>query len=345
MAVVFILLAVVGLAALMRGEVAGYTFAMQNGFNLRIDSHATYNGVVQPGSTWELKNLVPGVDKFFNLTNLLPGDRGETTISFHVNKNAWICLDFENLQQQENGRNEPELASDASGGASQGELAAYTEFFAWYDDGDGTFEIGELPIFGTSTPQSALHLFNNTTYALADAVAGTPFLANQTRHVGITWCVGNLTVNTATASITCDGQVPDNVVQTDSFSVDIGFRAATTDNKKFTCKKKGNSCTWGGCNTGKCKVTVNIDNNGTIISNTNSNSNTGGNSAGGSQGGTGGAGTGGNGGSGQNGGSGGNGNGGNGGAGGQGGTVVTGNATSTATSTNILNRVRELIRR
>jgi hypothetical protein len=301
--------ALVIVASTYRGGATGYTFSTGD-FNLKIDSNATYNGVLQPGSTWALKNLVPGSDKFFNFSDVKPGDTGTTTISIHVNKDAWVCLDFENLKQKENGRNEPELLEDNSGGANSGELAAGTEFFAWYDDGDNKYEVGELPVFGTSTPQSALQLFNNATYAVADAVAGSAIPANQTKYIGITFCAGNLTVNTTLAKVTCDGKVLGNAAQTDSFSVDIGLRAVPKkDNKNFTCKKQGNSCSWGGCNTGSCKVTVKIDNNGTIISNTSSNSNTGGNSAG------------------------------------SGGTVVTGNATSNSSSTNILNIVRILFGR
>lgn len=337
-AAVAILLAAATASAYLVAPSSGYTFAMGNGFNLTIDSHAIYNGVVQPQSTWALKDLVAGTDKFFNLSDVKPGDYGTTTVSVHVNKDSWICLDFEHLAQKENGRNEPELLVDPTGGAAQGELAANTEFFAWYDDGDNKYEVGELPIFGTSTPQSALALFNNATYALADAAAGSAFPANQTRYIGITWCVGNLTVNTATAKISCDGSLLGNVAQSDSFSVDVGLRAVTKDNASFTCKKTGNSCSWGGCNTGSCKVTVKIDNNGVIINTTSSNSNTGGNSAGGSQGGNGGAG--GNGGSGSNGG-----NGGAGGSGGSGGSVITGNASSTSTTRNILNTVRLIIGR
>jgi hypothetical protein len=292
------------LAFSYRADATGFTFA-NGGFNLKIDSKATYNGVLQPQSTWALKNLVPGVDKFFQLSDVKPGDTGTTTISIHVDKEAWVCLDFENLKQKENGRNEPEQLADNSGGANSGELAAGTEFFAWYDDGDNKYEIGELPLFGTSTPQSALQLFNNATYVIADAAAGNAIPANQTKYIGITFCAGNLTVNTATAKISCDGKVLGNAAQTDSFSVDIGLRAVPKkDNKNFTCKKQGNSCNWGGCNTGSCKVTVKIDNTGTIINNTSSNSNTGGNNAG------------------------------------SGGTVITGDASSNSSTTNILNQIR-----
>lgn len=341
------LLASVTLLTYFLAPSTGYTFAMGNGFNLKIDSKASWNGAPQDGtngsydSTWELKDKLVASDKFFNISDVKPGDEGEATISLHVNKDSWICLDFQNLKQKENGINEPEGEVDASGGAIQGELAAATEFFAWYDDGDNIFELGEKPIFGTSTTNQAATLtLNNKTYALADAIAGTPYPAGVTKYIGIQWCAGNMVVNVPAATITCDGTVLGNVAQTDSFSVDIGFRAVPSkDNKNFTCIKKDMKCEWPSCD-GKCKTTITVDNNGFIINNTSSSSNTGGNSAGGSQGGSGGAGgAGGSGGSGGSGGTGGAGGaGGSGGTGGSGGVINTGNASSTATTTNILNR-------
>lgn len=275
----------------------GYTFATGS-FNLTIDSKASWNGVSQPNSTWALKNLVPGVDKFFNISDIKPGDTGEATISFHVNKDAWICLDFENLKQYENGINDPESLEDGTGGVNQGELAAGTEFFAWYDDGDNIFENGEKPIFGTSSPkQAATVALNNMTYALADSIAGTAFPAGVTKYIGITWCAGNLTVvTTPPVSITCDGAALGNEAQSDSFSVDIGFRAVPkNDNPKFSCKKPNNKCEWPG------PVNIVINNSGTINSTTTSSASTGGYTAG------------------------------------SGGVVTTGDATSIATSSNTLN--------
>jgi|GEM_PF-1727653 len=326
----------------------GYTFATGDGFNLKIDSKATWNGVVQPQSTWELKNLVPGSDKFFNIGDVKPGDEGEATISFHVNKDSWICLDFENLKENENGRNEPELLEDNSGGSNTGELADGTEFFAWYDDkktggatpGDNIFQVGEKPIFGTTTGnQAATKVLKNKTYVLADSLSGAAFKKGVTKYIGIQWCAGDMVVNLATAVITCDPTTMGNEAQTDSFSVDIGFRAVPSkDNKKFRCDKSGNQCERCGSNTGCGPVNINIINNANVNSTTNSSSNTGGNSAGGSQGGNGGAG-------GAGGSGGGNGaNGGNGGSAGQGGTVITGNASSSSSSTNIVNFVRTIIR-
>ena len=211
---------------------SGYTFATENGFNLKIDSHAIYNGVIVPASTWALKKLVPGSDKFFNIDDVKPGDRGEATISFHVNKDAWVCLDFKNLADMENGENEPESLEDTSGSATDGELAEGLEFFAWHDDGDDVFEVGEKPIFGTTT-QSAAVVLKNKTYTLADSAQGVVFAASSTRHVGITWCAGDLSVNVAAAVLGCDGEALGNVAQTDSMSIDLAIRAVPAQDRPF----------------------------------------------------------------------------------------------------------------
>lgn len=315
---VVILLAAIVISAYLLTPSTGYTFATGS-FNLKIDSKATWNGVLQPQSTWELKNLVPGVDKFFNIDDVKPGDQGEATISFHVNKDAWICLDFENLKEKENGRNEPELIEDNSGGANSGELADGTEFFAWHDDGDNIFEIGEIPIFGTTTGnQAATKTLKNKTYVLADSLSGTAYKAGVTKYIGLQWCAGDMQVNLATAVITCDPTTIGNEAQTDSFSVDIGFRAVPKkDKKNFRCDKGGNQCERCGSNTGCGPVNININNNATVNSTTTSSSNTGGNSAG---------------------------SGGHSTSSGQG-TVITGNATSSSGSSNIVNRIRTIIGR
>ena len=223
------------------GANTGYTFATgsgqgQKGLELTIDSRAVYNGVLQPALTWDLKNLVPGVDHFFNFDDVKPGDMGEHTISLHVKKNnAYVCLDFNNLQDFENGINEPEGLVDAD---EEGELSQHLEFFAWRDDGDNEFEVGERVIFGTTT-QTADILLASTTYAVADAKHGNSCKVNSVNYVGIVWCAGDLSVNIDTAEISCDGSGLGNIVQTDSMSVDVSLRAVQAKyNKKFVCDKK-----------------------------------------------------------------------------------------------------------
>src|SRR3989344_8349373 len=48
--------------------------------------------VFNPATSWELTDLEAGVQKFFNFSDLKPGDIGEDTISIHVGSNdAWMC--------------------------------------------------------------------------------------------------------------------------------------------------------------------------------------------------------------------------------------------------------------
>jgi hypothetical protein len=221
-----------------QGANAGYTFATGSGtgaLDLKINNKTFYNGALQPTLSWTLKNLVPSNDKFFNFSDVKPGDTGTTTMSIHLkNSSAYVCLDFKNLKDEENGINEPESELDNT---NSGELSSEIEFFSWYDDGDNAFEVGEKPLFGTST-QMASVIMASTTYALSDYLNGPAFPVNQTKYIGITWCAGNLTVNLATAKITCDATAMGNEAQTDSMSVDVSIRAvSSTQQPKFTCVK------------------------------------------------------------------------------------------------------------
>jgi hypothetical protein len=231
-----ILVAAVAFSAfLLRGDAAvGDTFAT-GGIDLKIDSKATYNGTKVPSATWKLKNLVPGSDYFFNFDDIKPGDYGENTISLHVKKqDAWMCIQFSNLQSDDNGQNEPEGLEDGNGDG-EGELADGMEFFAWHDDGDNIFEKGEKPIFGTST-QAASDVLNDTTYPIGDSKNGKSCKVNETRYIGIFWCAGDLTVDVESATLSCDGSALGNAAQTDSLSVDISIHAQPVrDKPKFTC--------------------------------------------------------------------------------------------------------------
>jgi len=224
----------------MRSEAVGTTFATgsgQGGLDLKIDSKTIYNGVLQPKLSWALKNLRPACERFFRFFDVKPGDTGMNLISVHVAKNpAWVCLDFVNLKDKENGNNEPESHEDVNG-VKGGELSSGLEFFSWMDDGDNIYEVGERALFGTST-QAATSTLRGMSYPIADSANGPAILVGQTKYVGISWCAGNLTVSTTTATITCDGATLGNGVQTDSMSVDVSFRAITSaNNDAFVCVK------------------------------------------------------------------------------------------------------------
>lgn len=229
------MLLLVWVAADARGQEPGITFAT-NGIDLKIDSTAFYNGSFFPTSSWYLKDLNPWADHFFDFDDVKPGDYGKTIISMHVKKtDAWMCLDFNNLESDDNGQNEPESQDDGDGD-TDGELAENLFFFAWQDDGDNKFEVGEKPIFG-NTPLPATEVLDDKSYPIADYGHGNSCREGTTRYVGIAWCAGAMTVDLSTAQISCDGSGMDNAAQTDSMSVDIAIRAVPTkQNPKFVCK-------------------------------------------------------------------------------------------------------------
>lgn len=238
-ALVLALVAILAYAFLVNGATDGSTFATYSNtgkaLELKIDAKSFYNGVLQPELTWNLKNLVPGVDKFWNFGDIKPDDYGTSSISIHIKDQgpAFVCLDFYNYTNLENGINEPESHVDTS--STTGELGDILEFFAWLDDGDKKFEVGELPLFGTTTQKSSI-LLNNTSYAIADALHGTPIPKGVTKYVGVYWCAGDLEVNVETGVATCDGEDLDNESQTDSVTVDVGIRAVVASAQpKFTC--------------------------------------------------------------------------------------------------------------
>lgn len=261
--------------AMARGEEPGFTYAHGggghgSGVDLRIDSEASYNGAPWPAGTWEIKNLVPGVDKFFNFVDIKPGDRGENTVSLHAKKDPlWVCVEFLNLDSQENGINEPESHEPVNNFADD------MEFFAWRDDGDNIFEVGEQPIFG---PASATDALDNTVYPLFDYAHGPAIPKGATRYFGIYWCAGDLAVDVPTATITCDGEALGNEAQTDTMNVDVQLVAVSAkDEPKFKCggiklPPPGQYCKLG-------EVEVHNDNSATVHNTTTSYSSTGGNSS------------------------------------------------------------------
>lgn len=224
-----------GVAWVQAGSV-GSTFATNNGtggIEMKIDNKTFYNGVLMPKLSWALKNLEPWCDWFFNFGDVKPGDTGTTTMSIHIKQNpAYVCLDFKNFEEKENGINEPEGHEDND---NTGELGEELEFFAWRDDGDNAFEVGELPLFGTSS-QKAIDVLKGKSYPLADATTGGAYQPGQTKYIGITWCAGNLSVDVATAKISCDHSVMGNEAQTDSMKLDVRLRAvASKQQPGFRC--------------------------------------------------------------------------------------------------------------
>lgn len=224
--------------------------------DLQIDNKFAYyrDHQVESEGNWPLKDLVD--EKFFDFDDVKPGDYGENTISMHVyNNDAWMCMRIDNMQNNENGCNDPE--SDVDGncgnpGPGEGELAQKLNFFAWLDEGtvdgfqgqvddekegDNVWQsANELPLF-TNTIGPASDVLNGVTYTLADStfsVLGSgPFEGSTTYYMGVAWCAGTLTVANPAGTgnmvvnpdLNCDGVGMGNNTQSDSLLADIKFYA------------------------------------------------------------------------------------------------------------------------
>ncbi len=235
---------------------AGNTFAA-GAIDLKIDNTSYYNNIFSTSTSWTLTDLT--IQKFFNFLDLKPGDRGEDTISLHVNTNdAYLCANVKLTSNDDNGQTEPEALVDAtsSAGVGQGELAGAVNFVWWADDGDNVLESNESVI--SQGPIGALGLQGSTTITLADSQSniwtgtGGPVPGDKTYYIGKAWCFGTIgtaplaqdglgsssprTPATSSGGITCDGSALNNSTQTDSLTADVSFSAVQArNNSSFQC--------------------------------------------------------------------------------------------------------------
>lgn len=239
----------------------GNTFTA-GAIDLKVDSEQHYNGNVcsenslgvylwkgdsaypVPGTpcdgSWRLTDLGNGVQKFWNFSDIKPGDEGENTISLHIDSNpAWACVDLNLTKNDDVSSVEPELsAGDTQNTDSifDGELAQNIKFAAWADDGDNIWEVNE-PLLFSNQSGPASDVLGGKTYKLADSTIGTPLPGGSTSYIGLAWCAGTQTVNMGSTTITCDGAGMGNNTQTDSMVADVTFRVEQArNNPNFVCK-------------------------------------------------------------------------------------------------------------
>ena len=215
------------------------------GVNYKWVGNAPYPVAGTPcDGTWTLTDL--GIShKFFNFSDVKPGDFGENTISLHIDSNpAWVCADVKITSNDDMSTVDPELtAGDATNTASvfDGELAQNIEFTAWFDNattgvavpGDNIHQPGEVLYF---TPGPASAVLASSTLTLADGGTGTPFPGGSTSYVGLAWCAGDMTATTGGGVPTCNGATMGNIAQTDSMTADLTFRVEQSrNNAAFRC--------------------------------------------------------------------------------------------------------------
>jgi len=182
----------------------GNTFTA-GAIDLKIDSEATYNDQPVPAATWELKDLIPTSDKFFNFNDIKPGDSGENTISLHIlNNDAWVCAEVFGLTSLDNGETEPESLVDNSDPDTEGELDNEMLWTIWKDDGDNIMNGDEVALLSGQPVNGVLALYDSTT--------GTPLSGGSTGYLGVSWSLPGESGNeTQTDSLT--GNISFSVVQ------------------------------------------------------------------------------------------------------------------------------------
>jgi predicted ribosomally synthesized peptide with SipW-like signal peptide len=251
--------------------------------DLKVDNESFYNGVFNPGTSWDLKDLGDG-DLFFNFLDLKPGDWGEDTISLHVNNNeAWACMDAELTATDDNGLTEPEEEDgDNTGGTDEGELQDQVNFVWWADDGDNVLEEDEAQsVFNNTT----LSEFNNFGVPLADStgqgiLSASPLDPARNYYIGKAWCFGTFDLipvpqdnipygglgtngpDVRSSGVSCNGATADNTAQTDSVVGNISFTVVQSrHNENFVCGGGGIGCLE------KADVMLVLDRSGSIGSN------------------------------------------------------------------------------
>jgi len=231
----------------------GNTFTA-GAIDLKIDNHSWYNGEYRPDLSWELDDLTGHL--FFDYEDMKPTDWGEDTISLHVNGNdAWACMDFNLYNADDNGLTEPEESTgDTTGGPGRGELQDQIHFVWWADDGDNVLEEGES-VFQQMILLGELNAFS---IALADAsgngvLSSNPLVGNEDYYIGKAWCFGDFVLTPVPQDgygygnnngpdvrgfgINCDGSSTNNLTQSDSVQIALGFRAIQSrNNEQFVCQ-------------------------------------------------------------------------------------------------------------
>jgi len=200
----------------------GNTFTAGS-LDLKIDSQAKYNGQTVPASTWALKDLVPTSDKFFNFSDIKPGDDGENTISVHVDNNdAWGCFYIYPKLDADVTCTEPELNEEVNcAPTADGELDENIKFRIWTDDGDNVYEGGSETYITRCNTSEWCH-FSDINPAGEVWPLGV-LTGGATSFYGIEW---NLPTTTT------------NIVQTDTWTADVVFSVVQRrNNDTYKCPK------------------------------------------------------------------------------------------------------------
>ncbi len=214
--------------------------------DLQIGNESVYLGNPSVATSWELKDLT-GVEKFFNFTDLKPGDWGNDTISIKVDTNpAWACANVKFTENSDSTFTEPEDMMDSlldnADGTPDGDLAENLQFRFWVElHNNNKQDPDEVPFLAGT----ASDILDGATYALADTTqniftnsTGDDLDAGQVYKIGKAFCYGEFSVNNDIngPGYGCDGTPVSNLSQTDRLVGDLTFYAEQNrNNNQFVC--------------------------------------------------------------------------------------------------------------
>lgn len=214
----------------------GNTFTA-GGIDLTVDSFGSFrNGVGVPDTPWEATNLTS--EKFFEFTDVKPGDWFRRNISLHVENNpAWACLLIRNVDEDENTHTDPEKEAEDNtpgdvNGQGNGELGKNMHVLGWFDsNGNGKFNEPAEKRF----VDSFFDVF--TEIALHDSTTNNGSLSPEipVELLQLNLCAGTPIVG-GDGTVTCNGSSMDDKSQTDSLTADLRlYVEQVRNNPNFKC--------------------------------------------------------------------------------------------------------------
>lgn len=235
-------IAIVAIAAI-GGTIAYFSdkeISMGNNFtagsiDLKVgDSNVVVNGPNGATQGWEPKDLTE--ERFFNLSDLKPGDNGRDTIKIKVGSNpAWVCGEISGVVSTEETLTNPEVKVQDTDAKGEIDEQLYIKFFADANC-NGTQDVGDVTLKDWT-------LFANVgKFSIADKNIGSAFQPGVETCVTKTWCFGTPSANG------CDGSSVNNKSQTDKLVANIALEAIQIrHNDNFTCT---DSCANVNCSVG-----------------------------------------------------------------------------------------------
>lgn len=218
----------------------GNTFTA-GGIDLTVDSlGGTRNGELVSNSNWFAKDLI--AEKFFDFSDVKPGDTFGRNLSLHVENNpAWVCLLPLNKHDDENTLTNPEIKAEDNtagtvvGGLGGGELGHNIHVLAWRDTNPNGRHDQNEPFL----VDSFFDIF--TDISLHDSTTGNgpldPTVATEMIQMDL--CAGKHVIAPGTGfggAVSCDGKGMGNQSQTDSLSADLQlYVVQSRNNPDFKC--------------------------------------------------------------------------------------------------------------